>query len=218
MAVVRADAGPLAVLQRVRRPAPRPRPGERCDLCSIEIPDEHRHVVELDSRSLQCACQACALLFTAEGAAGGRFRGVPRDVYCLPDLTITAAQWDGLQIPVGVAFLFTNSDTGAMSAFYPSPAGATESLLPLGAFDELAHGHPALEELQSDVEAILVRFNRGASECFIVPIDVCYELVGVLRQSWRGFDGGKEAHERLDELFEGLRRRARSIPPGGHRG
>jgi hypothetical protein len=214
----RAEAAPLAVLQRVRRPAPRPRPGERCDLCSVAIPDEHRHVVELDSRSLKCACQACALLFTAGGAAGGRFRSVPKDVYSLPDLTITSAQWDGLQIPVGVAFFFTNSDTGAMSAFYPSPAGATESLLPLGAFDELADEHPALDEVRSDVEAILVRLEGGMSECFIVPIDVCYELVGLLRQSWRGFDGGKEAHERLDELFGRLARTARPIASGGHRG
>jgi hypothetical protein len=187
-------------------------------LCSIDIPDEHGHVVDLDSRSLKCACQACALLFSSDGAVGGRFRGVPRDIYALPDLIVTTSQWEALQIPVGVAFLFHNSDTGTMSAFYPSPAGATESLLPLGAFEELSQGHAALAELQPDVEAFLVRIDRSNSECFIVPIDVCYELVGLLRQNWRGFDGGKEAHERLDDLFERLRRTARPIPTGGSRG
>ena len=49
-------------------------------------------------------------------------------------------------------------------------------------------------------------------ECYIVPIDVCYELVGLLRQSWRGFDGGREAHEELDELF------GRAPRPGPGRG
>jgi hypothetical protein len=218
VAIAPGGVEPLAVLRRVRRPRPLPRPGERCDLCSVDIPDEHRHIVELDSRSLKCACQACALLFTNDGAGAGRFRGVPRDVYSLPELAITTAQWDALQIPVGVAFLFNNSDTGTMSAFYPSPAGATESLLPLGAFEELAQDHPSLAELSPDVEAVLVRFDRGNSECFIVPIDVCYELVGLLRQTWRGFDGGKEAHERLDELFERLRVRARPMRAGGRRG
>jgi hypothetical protein len=223
MPLTPADAGPLAVLQRLRRPAKPLRPGERCDLCAIEIPEDHRHIVELDSRTLKCTCQACSLLFATDGAGAGRYRNVPAVVVSLPELALDAAQWDALQIPVGVAFFFRNSDTGAVSAFYPSPAGATESLLPLGAFEELTAQHPVLADLQPDVQALLVRADRGNCECYVVPIDVCYELVGLLRQSWRGFDGGREVHEELDELFGRLRARARDAgspptPAGERRG
>ncbi|HEV8063931.1 MAG TPA: DUF5947 family protein [Acidimicrobiales bacterium] len=210
MALPTDRAEPLAVLRRVRR-APRPLEQERCDICATAVAAEHHHIVDLDSRSLRCACQACALLFTNQGAAGGRWRTVPADVYELPSLTLTAAQWEVLQIPVGVAWLFHNSDTGGTSAFYPGPAGATESLLPLGAFDDLAAAEPALQTLLPDVEALLVRFDRSGSDCLIVPIDRCYELVGILRQSWRGFDGGTEAHARIDEFFAALGKRARPV-------
>jgi hypothetical protein len=55
-----------------------------------------------------------------------------------------------------------------------------------------------------------VRAGRGGegAECFLVPIDVCYELVGHMRRLWRGFDGGQEAHEALDAFFERVRARA----------
>ena len=38
-------------------------------------------------------------------------------------------------------------------------------------------------------------------ECFLVPIDVCYELVGRLRRVWRGFDGGQDARREIDDFF-----------------
>ena len=36
-----------------------------------------------------------------------------------------------------MAFFFFNSSLGRMAAFYPSPAGATESLLPLATWEEI---------------------------------------------------------------------------------
>ncbi len=67
-----------------------------------------------------------------------------------------------------------------------------------------------LATMQPDVEALLVRSksDQGASECFIVPIDACYELVGHLRRLWRGFDGGKEANAKLDAFFEDVKARS----------
>jgi len=95
-------------------------------------------------------------------------------------------------------------------ALYPSPAGATESLLPLDAWADLAAAHPELTTMAPDVEALLVRGERGlAPECYLVPIDACYELVGRLRTTWRGFDGGSEAHDELAAYFDRVRRRAR---------
>jgi hypothetical protein len=203
----------LAVLQRLRDARPREpaRAGERCELCTEPIADEHGHLVDVEARRLLCACRGCYLLFTPDGAGGGRYLAVPDRYLELTDVRLSPAQWDALQIPVGVAFFFVNSTLSRVAAFYPSPAGATESLLPLDTWEELVGAHPALSTLQPDVEALLVRAEGdGASraECYVVPIDACYELVGHLRRLWRGFDGGREAHDALDSFFDRVRARS----------
>jgi hypothetical protein len=207
---------PLAVLQRIRQPRPRSqqqeaRAGERCELCTEPISDEHGHLVDLKARNLLCACRGCYLLFTSEGAGGAHYRAVPDRYLAFPDFQLSPAQWDSLQIPVGVAFLVLNSALERVAAFYPGPAGATESELALDTWEEVVAVNPVLATLQPDVEAFLVRAekNRGGTECFIVPIDTCYELVGHLRRLWRGFDGGREAHDAMDGFFERVRARAR---------
>jgi len=202
---------PLAVLARIRqtRPATPRRAGEHCELCSEPIGDEHSHLVDVERRALLCTCRGCALLFGAEGAGGLRFRAVPDRYVAFPDFRLSAAQWDALQIPVSVAFFFMNSVLGRVAALYPSPAGATESLLPLDAWDQITEANPELETLAPDVEAFLVRSERGAApSCYLVPIDACYELVGRLRTTWRGFDGGADAHREIEAFFDGVRRRA----------
>ena len=212
------DVGPLAVLQRLRRPAARPRPGERCDLCGAEVADEHSHLVDLESRRLMCSCRPCALLFSSDGAGGKRFRSVPERYVDLGADGLNAAEWESLDIPVGMAFVFVNSGIGQTVACYPSPAGATESLLPLGAWADIVAAHPALGDIEEDVEAMLVRVEHDESESFIVPIDVCYELVGHLRRLWSGFDGGADARRQIASFFDGVRARARPLQrsvPGG---
>jgi hypothetical protein len=204
----------LAVLQRIREkrtPAPQ-QEGERCELCTEPIASEHGHVVDIQARNLLCACRGCTLLFTAEGAGGGHFRAVPEDYRALPEPGLTPAEWDTLQIPVSVAFFFVNSALSRVAAFYPGPAGATESELPLETWEELAVDHPALGRIQPDVEALLVRVqpDRSSSDCYLVPIDACYELVGHLRQLWRGFDGGQEARDYIDGFFDRVQARAGS--------
>ena len=199
---------PLDVLQRIRRAPPRPRPGERCDMCNEQIPDVHEHVVNVESRNLMCTCRGCWLLFTSEGAAGGRYLAVPDRYASVEDFTMSAGTWGSFQIPVSVAFFFHNSSLGRVAAFYPSPAGATESLLALDAWDALVAANPILESLQPDVEALLVRASDD-HEAFVVPIDACYELVGHMRRLWRGFDGGREAKDALDQFFSDLRARCR---------
>jgi hypothetical protein len=206
------SADPLAVLQRIRESPPRDRPraGERCELCTEPIPPEHGHLVDLEARNLLCACRGCYLLFTPTGAGGRRYRAVPDRYLTFPDFSLSPTHWDALQIPVSVAFFFINSTLERVAAFYPGPAGATESLLPLDTWADLVATNPALETLEPDVEAFLVRANRdgGGAECFLVPIDACYELVGRLRRLWRGFDGGSDAHRALDAFFEQVRSKA----------
>ena len=204
---------PLAVLQRIRQSRPQeiPRAGEVCELCAEPIADEHGHLVDLQARTLLCACRGCYLLFVSVGAGGAHFKSIPDRYTTLPDFSLSPAQWDALQIPVSVAFFFRNSSLNRIAAFYPGPAGATESELPLDTWAEVTRANPLLGTLEPDVEALLVRSppNQGGAECYIVPIDACYELVGHLRMLWRGFDGGQEANAKLDAFFDDVRSRVR---------
>jgi Family of unknown function (DUF5947) len=186
-----------------------------CEMCAADIAD-HPHVVNLESRTLMCTCRACYLLFTSRAAGGGKFRAVPDRYLYAPAFELTAAQWDELQIPVRVAFFFFNSSLDRVVAFYPSPAGATESLLPLESWQSLADVNPLLAQLKPDVEALLVYGQRGAGfDCYIVPIAACYELTGVVKRRWKGFDGGQEAWQDIDAFFTGLRKKSREVSGRG---
>lgn len=203
-------ASSLAVLRRIAA-AERPQepPPERCEMCGAPIPEEHQHVVDTQQRSLVCACRPCYLLFTAEGA-NQRYRAVPDRYTALPDFRLGPGRWDELQIPVGLAFFFRHSGLGRVVALYPGPAGATESELPLAAWDGVVADNPQLADLVPDVEALLVRAgDAGDIACYLVPIDRCYQLVGELRRVWRGFDGGQEAAERVEMFFADVAGRCR---------
>jgi hypothetical protein len=175
-------------------------------MCAAPMADAHQHVVNVSSRSLLCTCRACYLLFTHDDAELA-YRAVPDRYVTFPDLA--APVWEELELPVGTAFLFRNSALDRVVAFYPGPAGATESELPLAAWDRVVAAEPGLAMLKEDVEALLVRADGQQVEAFLVPIDVCYELVGHLRTLWRGFDGGQDVRRRLDEFFDRVRARSR---------
>ena len=68
---------------------------------------------------------------------------------------------------------------------------------------------PLAGELESDVEALVVRRERGATEvaCYLVPISMAYELVGRPRTTWAGFSGGERAEAELTAFFADLERR-----------
>ena len=186
---------------------------ERCELCGRPIPDEHGHLVNVELRSLLCACRPCYLLFT-EAAAELKYRAVPDRHLQFANFTLIRGQWDDLEIPVNLAFFFSHSGMERTVAFYPGPAGATESELDLGAWESVVSMNPALRTLAPDVEAVLIRLDErgsGTFSCFLVPIDACYELVGQLRQVWRGFDGGQEARGRIDGFFADLCARSRQV-------
>jgi Family of unknown function (DUF5947) len=193
---------------------PAPPPAERvekCEMCAQPIAEWHGHVVDLENRGLMCTCRPCALLFTQEGSGGGRYRAVPERYRYAAGVPLAEATWDSIGIPVAMAFFFTNSALGNTVAFYPSPAGATESLLPLEAWTDLMAAIPALADLQPDVEALLVHKSERGFEFFAVPIDACYQLVGLVRMHWKGFDGGEEAWAAIHEFFAGLRERSERV-------
>ena len=206
---------PYDVLARIRsnRAAPEPA-GERCEMCSEPILDEHQHVVNVAGRQLMCVCRACYLLFT-DNEADLRYRAVPDRYLAFPGFALDRRAWEALQIPVGVAFFFTNSALERTVAFYPGPAGATESQLDMDAWNAIKGADSRVDLLLDDVEALLVRVpETGPPQTYLVPIDACYEFVGRLRMLWRGFDGGQEARAFIDNFFAEIQARAKDTPPG----
>jgi Family of unknown function (DUF5947) len=195
----------LASLRRYIRPRAAP-VRERCELCNAELAPEHSHVIEPASRRLACACEACALLFS--GQAGGRYRRVPRRVRFLADFRLSDAAWDGLAIPIDLAFFVHSTPVDGIIALYPSPAGATESLVSPEAWEAIAAENPMLRDFEPDVEALLVNRVAGAREYYRVGIDECYKLVGLIRTKWRGLSGGHEVWGEIGRLFAGLKERS----------
>ncbi|MGW7001977.1 DUF5947 family protein [Streptomyces sp. NPDC054933] len=200
-------APPRAGLRRFLAPAPEA--PEQCELCGRQLPVEHRHLADTEQRALACACDACAVLFTRPGAAGGRFRTVPDRYLADPGPGLDEDTWQRLRIPVSVVFFFLNAALDRPVALYPSPAGATESELDPEAWQAIEAATPLAASLAPDVEALLVRRSASRGECFLVPIDDCYQLVGRMRLHWQGFDGGSTARADLDAFFDQVAARAR---------
>ena len=196
-----------ALRQFVRR---KRRNVERCELCSAEVSAEHPHLIEPASRRMLCSCTACAILFSGMGT---KYKRVPRRVLALADFRLSDGQWDSLMVPISMAFFFRSTPNERVVALYPSPAGATESLLPLETWTEIEDANPVLKEMEADVEALLVNrvgHVRGfaAPEYYLLPIDECYKLVGLIRANWRGLSGGTEVWQEIGRFFQGLKERA----------
>lgn len=183
-------------------------------MCSIELGRDHSHLIEPATRRLVCACQACAILFS--NGAETKYRRVPQTVRYLSNFQLTDAQWEGLMIPISMAFFFHSSAAGKMMVLYPSPAGATESLLDFQSWQEIVESNPVLQTMEADTEALLVNRVRGASDHFIVPIDQCYRLVGLIRTKWKGLAGGTEVWEAINSFFAELRERATLVTEVAH--
>ncbi|MEO7909027.1 MAG: DUF5947 family protein [Roseiflexaceae bacterium] len=180
-------------------------PVERCELCSADLAQQHQHLIDPANRQLVCCCDACAILFSDEGK---RYRRVPRRTRMLSDFQMTDTQWDSLLIPIGMAFFYQSTPVRKVIALYPSPAGATESLLDLEAWADLVHDNPILAQFEPDVEALLVNRVGNTRDYYRVPIDKCYELVGTIRTHWRGLSGGTEAWVAIGQFFDNLKARS----------
>jgi hypothetical protein len=207
-------------LQRLARAAAEPpRPlvatEERCELCGEPIPPEHRHLIDVESRALLCACRACQILFDRREAGGSHYRLLPERRRRVEDLELDDTTWAELRIPVEMAFFFHSTAAERVVAFYPSPMGATESLLELDAWEQLERANPVLESLEPDVEALLVNRARGARDCFLVPVDDAYRLVGLIRTQWRGLTGGQEVWQEIGRFFAELAERAGPVSRTG---
>jgi hypothetical protein len=216
-----------SAFETLRRLAPVNLSVEHCELCSLALGSAHQHLFAIGNRKIVCACEACAVLFS--DARARKFKRIPRGSRRFADFALDDMQWDALRVPIGLAFFFYESDsarspsvsagstapralpdgrasdTSCIKAFYPSPAGATESLLDLSAWKEIESANPLLARMDSDVEALLVNRIGNTRDYYITPIDQCYRLVGLIRTNWRGLSGGAEVWIKVEEFFRELR-------------
>ncbi len=200
----------FAALRRFARSRPEI---ERCELCGIGLASEHPHLLESGSRQITCSCDACAILFCEKDRA--KFLRVPRRVFQLECFSFDDLAWEAMLLPINLAFFLRKSD-GSTTAFYPSPAGAMSSLIDLPSWDELFGSESALVSLEPEVEALLVNRIGAQAMHFVVPIDECYRLVGLIRTKWRGLSGGPEVWRAIADFFTSLEGRATRIGKATH--
>ena len=177
---------------------------EQCELCVLTLAANHRHLLHLDERRILCVCETCWAVRSGEA----EFRPVGNRTVWLDDFALTDEQWASFQIPIGLAFFMVSTVSGGVIALYPSPAGATECELDLESWQRLVTENPALADLEADAEALIVNRMAEPPKHVIAPIDVAYQLVGVVKTSWEGISGGSATEEAVARYFEGLRERA----------
>jgi hypothetical protein len=183
-------------------------PAERCDLCHATVPDDHRHLLHLVERRIVCACEACWALRSGDP----EYRPAGMRTAVLPGFECSDEAWASMQIPIGLAFIMRSAVTGGPVAFYPSPAGATESELSLEAWDALVERNPVLAGLDADAEALIVNRIADPAAYAIAPIDECYRLVGLIKSRWEGISGGAALEQVVPAFFERLRNASPGVP------
>ena len=182
-----------------RRPAQ-----ERCDICQAPVPDDHRHLLHLQERRIVCSCEACWALHSGDA----EYRPAGMRALWLAEFDCDDELWGSFAIPIALAFFMRSTVSEGVVAFYPSPAGATESELSLQAWDALVARNPVLEDLDPDAEALVVNRLADPAQYAIAPIDECYRLVGLIKARWEGISGGAALELAVPEFFAALQVRA----------
>jgi hypothetical protein len=194
---------PVAAMRRFARKRPL---AERCETCGEALQVDHEHTFDPVRRTLRCTCRLCAL------AQESSYPRMPKAVRLLPQFRVSERQWNDLAIPVSLAFFSYSTQAQRIVVQYPGPAGVVESLISVNSWDELCLLNSELRTLAPDVQALLVNRVDANRSYFIVPIEACYKLSGLMRRTWRGFSGGTAAWVEIASFFDDLAGRCQTWP------
>jgi Family of unknown function (DUF5947) len=178
--------------------------GERCDICGTGVPEDHRHLLQLVERRIECVCESCWALRSGDA----EYRPTGNRIVWLPDIELPDDLWATFQIPIGLAFFMDSTTAGCVVALYPSPGGATESELHFSSWSRMVDLNPVLAGLEPDIEALIVNRLSDPPAYVIAPIDRCYALTGTIKASWEGLSGGSRVDEEVAAFFARLDREA----------
>jgi hypothetical protein len=203
-ALARGAAAGATTAAAARPAAGASEPTERCDLCGTTVPSDHRHLLNLVERRIECTCESCFALRSGEA----EFRPAGTRTLWLEDLELPDDVWAGFQIPIGLAFFMESTTAGCVVALYPSPAGATESELRFSSWSRFVALNPLLAGLEPDVEGLIVNRMSDPPAYVIAPIDRCYALTGTVKLAWEGISGGGAVGAAVAGFFDALRAEA----------
>jgi hypothetical protein len=180
---------------------------EWCDLCDTSVPGDHRHLLNLVERRIECVCESCWALRSGDA----EYRPVGGRTLWLADLEVPDEVWASFQIPIGLAFFMESSVAGCVVALYPSPGGATESELHFSSWSRMIELNPILAELEPDIEGLIVNRLSDPPAYAIAPIDRCYALTGTIKLNWEGISGGPKVREAVSSFFDELQTAAVAV-------
>ena len=202
------SASLISKLRKIATASPVEETVERCDFCGTVLPADHRHLVDLAAMKFMCTCEMCMILL----AESGKYKPLPQRSLQLKNFQMSDELWADFLIPVNMAFFVVSSMRGGAVAYYPAPTGATESKLKMEPWNELVKLNPVLTEITPDLEALLINRLDNVPEYFIVPIDSCYKLIGMIRLTWKGIFGGKEVNDIIRQFFDELKQTSARCP------
>jgi hypothetical protein len=180
--------------------SPSPAIEERCDLCQTTVPEDHRHLLNLVERRIECVCESCWALRSGDA----EYRPTGGRTLWLAELQLPDEVWAGFQIPIGLAFFMESTIAGCVVALYPSPGGATESELHFSSWSRMVELNPILADLEPDIEGLIVNRLSEPPAYAIAPIDRCYALTGTIKANWEGISGGAGVADAVSSFFAGL--------------
>jgi Fe-S cluster biogenesis protein NfuA len=180
---------------------------EQCELCGVDVPEEHRHLLHLEERRILCVCHSCLALRSGDAT----YRPTGTRTLWLEDFELDDETWSAFGIPIGLAFFLNSGSVGGIAALYPSPAGATECELPLDAWERLEAANPVLSDLEPDAEALIVNRMADPPQHAVLPIDECYKLIGLIKSRWEGISGGAAIASAVPEFFAELKEQAATL-------
>lgn len=208
--LLQAPMVPSSLVSKLRKIAsPSPEAAiEKCNFCGRVLSADHRHLVDLSAMKFMCTCEMCMITM----AESGIYKPLPQRHLQLEGFKMSDSLWSDFLIPVNMAFFVFSSGRNGTVAYYPAPTGATESKLKMEPWYQLVQLNPMLRDLTPDLEALLVNRLEAEGQYYIVPIDTCYKLIGMIRVTWKGIFGGKEVNDIIGQFFSDLKERSVRCP------